>query len=204
MAKTKKATVVVDLSRKVQNAINAIRKPVSDYLNGLAAINIKRDEIAPQLMKAFGMWQAETGGTFVDFCRFLLPDAIPAGREYRTNSSFMALDYMRRMVAGTTARPVDQRKRGGPQAASPKYAIARVVSSLLRIIPKDQHDSIFTAFKTELAWREDRITELRQLAESTDPLVQIRARIQNLRLAFPHVEGQGRATEEGEGLRRAG
>ena len=143
MAKTRdirnaaKVEAAPDLSTKVRNAIEAIKKPFTSFVKDFAALAISREELAPKFMKAFGMWQAETGGTFVDFVRTMDSTVGKVRAEYRAHRSYQAADYLRRIVgnAAKVNRPQTAAERAS-QPATPTDALARVFASLMTIIPE--------------------------------------------------------------------
>jgi hypothetical protein len=75
---TAEKTAIV-LSAKVRKVVEDVRKPFMSFTTSFGALAVTRAELAPLFMRAFGVWQTETGAGFVDFVRELDP-AIGPGR----------------------------------------------------------------------------------------------------------------------------
>jgi hypothetical protein len=176
---------VPDLTKKVQTAIDTIKKPFTSFVKDFAALSASREELAPKFMKAFGLWQGETGGTFVDFVRFLVPDVGKSRTEYRTHRAYQAADYLRRIQGNTSRRPTTQAERAAAPTP-PADAFARLMATLLSMIPEGRHAIIETALKTELHWSERQVETTMTRAENSTPLVEVKGRnLDNLRLTMP-------------------
>lgn len=173
-----------DLSAKVKRAVDAIKKPFVQFTRDFAALAMKREDLAPKFMKAFGMWQAETAGTFVDFVRMLVPDVGNTRAEYRNHRAYQSADYLRRIVGNANRKPRTAAERASAPAP-PTDAIARILASLLSVIPEDRQSTIWDALGSQLHWTNRQVQRLQTQVEHVDPLVQIRARVENLRLSFP-------------------
>jgi hypothetical protein len=187
MAKTATATLAEttpDLSSKVERAIDGIKKPFMSYVKDFTALAASREDLAPKFMKAFGLWQAETAGTFVDFVRMLVPEIGNSRNEYRNHRAYQAADYLRRLVGNANRRPRTQEERAAAPVA-PTDALSRIMASLMTIIPEDQQQRIWTAMQSQLHWTDRQVNRLQTQVEHVDPLVQIQGRVQNLRLRFP-------------------
>jgi hypothetical protein len=196
MAKTHAATVAEttpDLSAKVSKAIDAIKKPFASYVKDFTSLAARREELAPQFMKAFGMWQAETAGTFVDFVRHLVPE-IPATRaEYRSHRAYQAADYLRRLVGNAQRRPRTMAERQ-EAPAPPTDALSRILASFMPLLPDNQKAHLWEALESQLHWTPRQIQRVQTQVEHVDPLVEIRGRtIENLRVSIPEATPESKA-----------
>lgn len=181
------AETTPDLSAKVDKAVKTIMAPFRAFVRNFGALAMSREELSPKFMKAFGLWQAETAGTFVEFVRFLVPD-VPAQRaEYRNHRAYQAADYLRRLAGNAARRPRTAAERA-TAPAPPTDVIARVFASLMEIIPDDRQDTIWSALQGQLHWTPRQVQRLQTQVKHVDPLVHIRARVENLRLSFPEAE----------------
>lgn len=180
------ATVTDELSKKVLSAIETIRKPFVSYVKDFAALGVKRSELAPKFMKVFGMWQAETGGTFVAFVRYLAPEIGNTRQEYRVHPTYAAADYLRRLTGNAERRGPRTQAERAAAPAPPTDAIARIVAAFMAIIPEAQKGHLWEAMSTELHWTERQVARLQTQVEHVDPLVEIKGRtLENLRLSIP-------------------
>ena len=173
-----------DLSAKVTKAVDLIKRPFIQFVKDFQALAQSREELAPKFMKAFGMWQAETAGTFVDFVRLLAPDVGKTRNEYRNHRAYQSADYLRRLVGNARRQPLTQAERAAAPA-SPTDSLARVMASLLTIIPEDQHERVWKAMTDSLHYTDRQVTRLQTQVEHVDPLVRIQGQVQRLRLSFP-------------------
>jgi hypothetical protein len=201
MAKTQEATaaarnrgtataVETDLSAKVKNAMDAIKQPFMSFAKGLSAINQKRGELAPRFMKAFGFWQAETGGTFVQFVRAIDPSIGEKRDEYRNHPTYQAADYLRRLQ-GAAGRTQTNDGQEQVQQTSPTDALARFMATLLNMIPEGRHAVIKTAMEQELHWDTRRIENLFKTATNVVPIFEVRGRtLDNLTVRLPEHHEQ--------------
>jgi hypothetical protein len=192
MAKTTVAAPS-DLSAKTKTAVDKIRKPFATFVKDFASLAEKREELAPRFMKAFELWRADTKGTFVDFTRFLDP-SVPAGRnDYRANRSYQAADYLRRL-ASVAARGdrANQRRTAEERATAPvtpMVGMARVLSSLMSLIPEDQRAKVTEALHEQLHWNDRQVLRLEQLMQENIPLVEAKGKVEfpkKLTLVIPH------------------
>lgn len=190
------AESIPDLSAKVNKAIEAIKKDFVAFSKDFAAISMRREELAPKFQKAFGLWQAETGGTFVSFVRYLDPSVGQARNEYRTHRSYQAADYLRRIMGNVAKRnDAGQGNAEGnqqPTAVSPGEGLIRLLASFLKIIPEGQVDRLKEAMKAEFHWDDKRVERTMEQVDSVDPLVEIKGRtLENLKLSMPeHAEAE--------------
>lgn len=177
MAKTKikvHATLAEDVSAKVKKAIEDISKPFAEFVQNFASMSTSRAELAPKFMRAFGLWQAEDGGTFVEFCRVLVPEIGPSRNEYRSHPAYQAADYLRRLVAQNSRREVspEERARSIQNApASPTTALARFIKTLLPMIKPEEQGTLWKALHSELNMSDRQITRIQQITTTVDPVV---------------------------------
>jgi hypothetical protein len=197
MAKTKQAlasaqqgeVAEVELSKRVLNAIDAIKRPFEAYISGFQALELKRRDLAPKFIKTFGLWQSETGKGFVDFVRYLHPDI--GGRDtYRNHPVYQAADYLRRL-ANQQARRADAANAAanGEQETEPAPvpatdALTRMVATVMSFIKDEaKQDRFFELMATELHWDEKRIQRMREAVTNVDPIAEIRARnLENIQI----------------------
>jgi hypothetical protein len=175
------------LSAKVRNAINGVRKSFNSFTDDFKLITASRDELAPKFMKAFNLWQAEVGGTFVDFCRVIVPDipmksrTTPDGPGYVDHPAYQAADYLRRKAGavgrtgdGARETPTQRAQRIANQPASPSIAVARLLKTIMPLISPDQARSLFDAVRTQLNWPDRTVTRIETEAGRVEPLVTLR------------------------------
>lgn len=189
------AETTPDLSAKVANAIDEVRKPFLSYVKHFAALATRREELAPKFIKAAGLWQAEQGGTFVDFVRYLVPEIGKARAEYRQHRAYQAADYLRRLVSGAAT---NRRGRTAAERATapapPTDVMARVIASMMALIPEGQQGRFWEALSTEAHWTDRQVQRIQTQVEHVDPLVEIRGRtLETLRLTIPAHEEKAAA-----------
>lgn len=191
MAKTQPRQASTDaavpvLSNKVKKAVDAIRRPFAEYNKAFGALAVRREELAPKFMKAANLWMAETSGNFVAFVRFLDPSIGSARAEYRNHRTYQAADYLRRLAgraeSGRQGRTASDRATA---PTPPNAAVARIVASLMSLIPEDRQEEIWDAMRSQLHWTDRQVTTLQRQVEHTDPLVQIRARVERMQITLP-------------------
>lgn len=176
-----------DLSSKVLRAIEEIKKPFTSFTKDFAAIAMRREELAPKFMKAFGLWQAETGGNFVTFIRHLDPSVGNTRNEYRTHRSYQAADYLRRIVANVGRRE----GAGGIEAdvtgpVTPAEAFSRLLAAFMKLIPDSQINHLREAMQESLHWDLKRVDRSLEQATEAEPIVSIKGKtIDNLKLSTP-------------------
>lgn len=202
MAKRKAAkrslSIVQAFSKKVRTAIEAIRKPFNAFAEDLKLVNESRAELAPKFMKAFGLWQAEIGGTFVDFCRVLAPDIGPSRAEYRIHPAYQAADYLRRLAqqterAGNTPEQQAQRVKDAANApVPPTMVVARLIRVITGIVQPEAQAALWAAFRDQLHWPDRTVQRIRTESQNVEPLVVVGQprgmhAIGNLRLAVPEM-----------------
>jgi hypothetical protein len=168
------APVPVELSKAVQTAIDNLKPQFTAYAQGFAALQVSREELAPKFMRAFGKWQAETGSTFVNFVRLFDATIGPKREDYRNHRAFQAADYLRRLVAGTTAKQQPEGVAGTPPAATPLDAAAMAIATVLSLVPEDQLEALWKAVGIALNWSERQVSTLQHRAETASPLVLVK------------------------------
>lgn len=181
------AETTPDLPAKVERAVKAITAPFRAFVKSFGALAVSREELSPKFMKAFGLWQAETGGTFVEFIRFLVPGVPSVRAEYRNHRAYQAADYLRRLAGNAARKPRTAAERASAPAP-PTDVIARIMASLMEVIPEGrQQDTVWAALQSQAHWTNRQIQRLQTQVEHVDPLVHIRARVENLRLSLPEI-----------------
>lgn len=197
-----------ELTARVKKQVDAVKKPFLQFSKNFAALAESREELAPKFMKAFGSWQAVTGGTFVDFVRYLVPEVGATRQEYRSHRAYQAAEYLRRLVATQQQR---QRNVGqdtearGAAAVTPIDAVARLIKAMMPLVMEDQHQRFWEAMYTQLHWTDRQVHRVQNLVAEVNPLVVARAprgqELPHLRIMLPVVQEQ--AEQEESGAQRA-
>ena len=153
------------LSAKTTKLIDGIREPFMSFAGDFAALAATRAQLAPKFMKAFGAYQAESGGSFVSFVRFVDP-TVPADREgYRTNNVYQAADYLRRLTAEKAVKDPN-----APEVTSPVEVIVDLLVTILPVV--DSLDAIWEAFTDRYHWTEKRVARLKKMVgEARTPIL---------------------------------
>lgn len=158
----------VTLKPRTIRLIDGIRAPFRAHLSEFVRMHSKAEDLAPEFMRAFIAYQADTGSTFVNFVRYLDPD-VPSGpgQPYKSHSTYMAADYLRRLVAAPQGETVEN-----PDApAGMSEAFVRLLAAVIALIPGNQVERLWTIIETELKWTTGRVTKLRAQVEEAEPLV---------------------------------
>lgn len=185
------------LSAPVRRQITAIRKQFAGFAEDFRLVTESRAELAPKFMKAFGAWQTEVGGTFVDFVRVVVPDIGPSRDDYRAHPAAAAANYLRTLAAreARTERsetPVQKAERIASAAVTPTTAVARLVKVLQGLVKPDTANLIWEAMRVQLHWPERTISRIQSETQNVQPLVDVNEprglhAIGNLKLAMPQV-----------------
>lgn len=174
-ADTTVADASTALSAKLANVIDNLRRPFKAFVSDFQTLTTSRAELAPAFMQAYDLYEAETEGTFIQFCRLVDP-AIPADREhYRHDASYQAATYLRRLVQQSAIKP----KRRGPKPATPLVALARFVATVLPLV--DPNGAIWTAFVQEMHWSERQAKQVKLLGAKQGPVPMPRKVVEQLR-----------------------
>lgn len=150
------------LTAKTRALIDNVRTSFVTFVDDFSAlVSSSRQDLAPRIMRAYGAYREETGGTFVDFVR-QLDSTVPADRaKYRAHRSYQAADYLRRLVA---AAPRTATRSRGPKPATPLVALARLMATVLPAV--DPTGAVWAAFVKEMHWSADQAKRLQKLAAS--------------------------------------
>lgn len=172
--------VAVRLSAKVRNAVDAIREPFGTFVAEYSALAVRREELAPRFMKSFGLWQAETGATFVDFVRVLVPDLGTSRKEYRAHRAYQAADYLRRLAAAVTRAPLSASEAAAEvqartRPAKPSEGLARVLASMLALLDPAAQAIVWIAVHDGLHWGDRQVADLQTAVQDAQPLVKLTA-----------------------------
>lgn len=188
---TATASNPAELSAKTKKAIDQIKGAFKQFVTAFAALGEKRADLSPKFMKAFGLWQAETAGTFVDFVRFLVPEIGTKREEYRQHRAYQAADYLRRLAQ--QANRGEQRRRTPEERATAPVtamdAMARLLASFIPIIPEQEQAKIWESLHEVLHWSDRQVLRMQTLIDEAQPLVVAKIgrgnaqEIPNLRLA---------------------
>jgi hypothetical protein len=169
------------LSRRTSKRIEDIRAPFRTHVTAFGHMDEKAQDLAPDFMRAFNAWKAETDGTFVTFVRMFDED-VPPNRDpdpkdrtnlgYRNHRTYRAADYLRRLVAAPEegAEGVERGDREGPSSVS--EAFVRLLSAIVALIPGNQVDKLWGLIGSELHWSERRVASLREQVQDVEPLVE--------------------------------
>jgi hypothetical protein len=160
---------IAALTARTQHAIDAVRSDFLAYAKDSAALGTKKSTLAPKFMRAFEAWEEETEGTFVSFVR-LYDVKVPEDRDsYKSHPTYMAADYLRRLVA-QAARPKTKRR-----SASPLEALARTLALIVPALGDDP-TPLWDAFKSRLKWKDTQIHRLQSLVEHAEPLLNVNSK----------------------------
>lgn len=161
------------LSTKLARLIDQLRQPFADYASLAEGLAETRASLAPRFMKTCHAWQEETGGTFVQFVRVLVPDLPMKRDEYRATPVFQAADYLRRLIGREPTAPRVDATTGKPlpPAISPLEALSRVMASILPLLGGASPE-LWSAFAAELHWSDLQIKRLQTLTTSVEPLLE--------------------------------
>lgn len=152
--------IAVAVSAKVRTMIDHIREDFTAFVDGFTALTSARATLSPKFMKAFGAWQAETGGNFVSFVRLLDPE-VPEDRDgYRAHKSYQAADYLRRLQAGATRETSEI-----PESERPVTAYRALAYFVATVLPTlDPSGALWTAFVEQMHWTEQQAARLQTTA----------------------------------------
>jgi hypothetical protein len=176
-AKMEVPTQPAPLTEKAVKAIEGVRAQFTSYVQGFVALQVSRQDLAPKFMRAFGVYQSETAGTFPNFVRQFDPTIGPSRDDYRNHKTFQAADYLRRITTGTTAssKPATA-DPSAPPAATPLDAAALAIATVLSSVPQSEHDALWRAVSAALHWSERQVANLRHRAEAAEPVASLEAR----------------------------
>lgn len=186
------------LSARVRSAVDKVRGNFTAFVRDFAALSVNRAELAPSFMRAFGLYQAETGGTFVDFVRLLDSTVGTTRVEYRAHKAYQAADYLRRLVA-TQSRAVrlTDEQRAEQRATAPVPPVegmARLMRAFLPLVPEDQKQKLWDSLHVCLHWSDRQVSRVRDLVEDVSPLIVVRSPrgsiMPSLRLSVPQDENE--------------
>lgn len=154
------------LSKKTVALVEGVRSQFVTYASTVGAMLSNRDELAPKFMRAFGAWQADTAGTFVQFVRFLEPALPEDSKAYKAHPVYTAADYLRRKVAQSErakqAKASGRSEQAATAPATPLDAIARILSALLPNITDKVR--LWSMLGAELHWTERQISRVQHMA----------------------------------------
>lgn len=177
------------LSAKVTRQIDAIRGSFSSYVRDFTALVERRAELAPKFMKAFGAYQAETGMTFVSFCRQLDPTIPEAQKEYRNHRAYQAAEYLRRLVArAAQKRTAAEEGETSTRPIPPMDALARFLASIIPSIADPS--KLWSVLETECHWSDRQVNRLKTVVEQSHPLIHLQG-VKNARIRIEHAASEG-------------
>lgn len=156
------------LKPRTEKLIDGIRAPFRAHVAEFRRMDAKAAELAPPFMRAFAAYQADTGGaSFISFVRTLDP-SVPADRDgYRSNDTYRAADYLRRLVAPETGEVVEDPNR----PAGMSEAFVRLLAAIVALIPGNQVERLWGIIGEELHWSERRVANLRTEVDEAQPLI---------------------------------
>ena len=167
------------LKARTTRLIEAVRTPFKTHVTMFGHMDEKAADLAPDFMKAFRSWKAETNGAFVTFTR-LFDDTIPVNRDpdpkdrentgYRNHRAYRAADYLRRLVPGEESEQDEREDKEGPLPVS--TAFVRLLAAIVALIPGNQVEKLWEIIGSELHWSEGKVTTLRSQVEEVEPLVE--------------------------------
>jgi len=131
-------------SRRLAALLATLRADFSEITATLKALSVRRVHFAPAFMKAYGIWQKETGRTFVAFVQ-QLDSTVPADKDgYTNHPAFQTACYLRRLVEAPETRAGSRKS-----AMSPLDLAATVVRST---VPPDDLDFALSQIKHVTRW----------------------------------------------------
>lgn len=169
------------LKARTLRLIEGVRAPFKAHVTIFGHMDEKAADLAPEFMKAFRTWEAETSGSFVTFVR-LFDDTVPANRDpdpkdrenqgYRNHRSYRAADYLRRLVPGEEG----EEKKPDRDAPLPvSEAFVRLLAAIVALIPGNQVEKLWEILGTELHWSKTKVDGLRTQVEEVEPLMEATA-----------------------------
>jgi hypothetical protein len=187
------AETVAPLKASTLRRIEAVRPAFKAHVTMFTHMDKKAGELAPDFMRAFRMWKAETEGSFVTFVR-LFDDTVPVNRDpdpkdrqnqgYRAHSTYRAADYLRRLVPVEEGEREESDERAGPLSVS--VAFVRLLAAIVALIPGNQVEKLWEVIGTELQWSERKVSTLREEVEEVEPLVEAKAERGHLAVESVH------------------
>lgn len=166
------------LTAKLVRTLDGIRATFLTFVQDFATLTTRREELAPKFMKAFNMYQAETGESFVNFVRALDP-SVPADRTgYRGHRAYQAADYLRRLVQQNSRvkeSPVERANRIASAPVNTRHGMARVLATFAPLVDEGAMDVLWKALGAHLHWTEGQIDGMKALVEEEPALVKIKA-----------------------------
>lgn len=85
------------LSSKLKAEIDTIKAEFSAFASGLTALTRRRDEFAPEFMRAYARYHRETHRSFVAFVQQIDPSMPAEKARYQKHPSYIAALYLRRL-----------------------------------------------------------------------------------------------------------
>lgn len=164
------------LSSKVQRIVDTLRPSFDAYTRDYTALAVRREELAPKFMKAFGAWQTETGGTFVQFVRLFDATIGESREEYRAHRSYQAADYLRRLAGRQTRAPESSTERATRIASTPvrpMQGFARVLAAVVPLVQPEALSALWKAVESELHWSPEQVARLQTLVTEATPLIRM-------------------------------
>lgn len=156
------------LKPRTLKLIDTIRAPFRHHVAEFGRFHAKAEDLAPPFMRAFAAYQADTGASFVAFVRHIDP-TVPADRDgYKANGTYMAADYLRRLVATPQGSTVEDADR----PAGMSEAFIRLLAAIVALIPGNQVEKLWGVIGAELHWSERRVQNLRTEVDAATPLIE--------------------------------
>lgn len=183
---------VVDLSAGDQKTVKGLAGTVAAISKQFEDVREKAREAAPRIMRFFKELQVKHDSLdFVGFVRLFDPTLPPHADEkngvkgYRTNRTYYALDYMRRLLTVRTGGA-----RGQVDPATDE--LARLIATMLTVV-KDP-EPIWKAVATELQFGDRAIARLKTRVGATKPLLNLGIKPLNIPAAqVIHMEPRAKA-----------
>lgn len=170
-------TTIDSLSTPLSNRVATMRKSFKAYATLTADWTETKAELAPKFMTLFTAIVNEVGVgfRFTNYVHLLDPscplhrDEVDGHPGYRQHKSYIAADYLRRLV---NAAPRGAGRAADAQAGrrDPLLKIARLLKSILAVGVKNE-DLVWQAVQQELEYSAGQMTTLRSLVATTPPLL---------------------------------
>lgn len=165
---------MAELTATERASVQGLKGNVTSITKQLWTVREASRTVAPKIMKLYNTLAAKYDnlGGFVGFAR-LFDATIPlkAGTTdapgYRQNKTYIALDYMRRLVR---VRPAGGRQGRRDPATD---QLGRALATIAQVVKGDAMAVVWAAIATEFALGERAIARLKSRVEGVEPLIDL-------------------------------
>lgn len=167
---------LADLTAQERTAVGDLKGNVTSIAKQLWTVREASRTVAPKIMKLYNTLAAkyERLGGFVGFAR-LFDNTIPlkAGTTdapgYRQHKTYVALDYMRRLIRVRPARGTQGRRDPATDQ------LGRALATIVQIVKGDAMNVVWDAIATEFGLSERAIARLKSRVGQVSPLIDLKA-----------------------------